>query len=164
MYVIFCGECRSRTHSTDDYVTSDFKSAPLPFWQLSKEVWRCNKPDSAKDPLWDGRDLNSQTPKRQHLQCCPLPITVYRPNNSIILLIIQKQNNFFELIHRQYVYTDAADAEFYRIILGLVYLPIPLDLKDQALVSVIYKKYSNSGVRVGISHFLISYIRLIGLT
>jgi hypothetical protein len=36
----------------------------------------------------------------------------------------------------------------------LVYLPIPLDLECQALISVIYKKYNNSGVRVQINHFL----------
>ena len=34
----FSGECRSRTRSTNDYVTSDFKSVPLPFWQLSIKV------------------------------------------------------------------------------------------------------------------------------
>lgn len=29
------GRYRSRTYSTNDYVTSDFKSVPLPFWQSS---------------------------------------------------------------------------------------------------------------------------------
>lgn len=83
--------------------------------------------------------LEPPVSERTDLQSVRLPITVYRPNNSIILLIIQKQNNFFELIYSQYVYTDAVDAEFYRIILGLVYLPIPLDLECQVLLSVILK-------------------------
>ena len=47
------------------------------------------------------------------------------------------KNNLIELIHSLYVYPDAADAEFYRIILGLVYFPIPFDLQDQVLISVI---------------------------
>lgn len=44
---------------------------------------KCSASELHLHNLWGERDLNPQSRPTQHLQCCPLPITVYLPNLGV---------------------------------------------------------------------------------